>query len=401
MKKIKGKYTKANVYVKDLDKKVEQQIQDMCDSATMKNCKIAIMPDAHYGKGVPIGTTIQLKEYVNPDFVGVDIGCGVSAQRIKAHDGFDFEKLQNIIEEKIPSGRSAREIASPFAEIFKKVFKGLYSKREINLDRAARSIGTLGGGNHFISIEQSKNQPSDEAYLLVHSGSRNFGYQIATFFSKLAKQETEVHNATKRQEIISACKKEGRESEIQSEIIFFNENLIEKTPALSDINRTQYINDMLIAVNYAQLNREVIIEEICNAAKYEQFERLDTIHNYIDTDFVLRKGAVSAHARERFILPINMMEGSLLCTGKGNKKWNYSAPHGAGRLMSRTEAKKTLSMDNFSKEMSSIWTKSVSLDTLDEAPGAYKSVDEITEYLQQTATIQNKLIPLYNFKASS
>lgn len=399
MKIVKGKYNEAKIYASVLESKAEGQIKEMCNSKIMEDCKISIMPDVHYGKGVPIGTTIKLNKYMFPTFTGVDIGCGVSAQKIIAPNGFNFEKLQEVINEKIPSGFNHRDLISPFATPFEQVLNGLYAKEHVSDKKALLSLGTLGGGNHFISIEQSPSQNENEAYLLVHSGSRGFGYNIARYYEKIAKDELNNYNLKLKQTVIDYCKTNNKENEIEDRLQVLKDSFKEDIPFLSDIHINQFINDMIIAANYAQLNREIIIEDICNGMEYEQLERIDTIHNYIGKDMILRKGAVSARQGEIFILPINMFTGSLICVGKGNEEWNYSAPHGAGRLMSRTKAKENLDIEVFKKQAEGIWTESVGKEYIDEAPGAYKSLTEILIHLTETARVKEMLKPLFNFKS--
>lgn len=393
---IKGKYNEAKIYAKTLDETSYSQILNTCNDMYLKDTSIAIMPDAHAGKDCVIGTTMTIKNYVAPAMVGVDIGCGVIVVKLKEKE-IDFQKIQDTIENFIPSGFNVRNEIHPFASKFEKKFFELYSLNAINKNRAMLSLGSLGGGNHYIAIE--KNENNGDLFLIIHSGSRSFGADIAKYYINKTKQTDKTKLLELKKDIIKQYKIEGKEkllTNVLSKITVENDN----SSYLKGEMKNQYINDMEIAKAYASLNRKIMIDEIINRTKLTPLETFETIHNYIDAeDGILRKGAVKSLKNNKFIIPINMKDGSLICEGKSNPDWNYSAPHGAGRLMSRSQAKLTLNLENFSKEMSSIWTKSVALSTLDEAPGAYKPIEEIINAIEPTAKILYKIKTVYNYKS--
>ncbi|WP_316569463.1 RtcB family protein [Neobacillus sp. YIM B06451] len=398
MIKIKGAHTEATVYSNYPQDTALEQIQELCNQAFLKDAKISIMPDYHAGKGCVIGTTIQLKDKVVPNLVGVDVGCGVLTVKLQDKK-VDFNKLDKVIRSKVPSGidvhteETVGQIKTGFPPV--KEFKAEHILSE---NKSLHSLGTLGGGNHFIEVSADSD---GHHYLTIHTGSRYVGSRIATHYQKVAISKLQSRDLT---EIIEKLKAEGRQKEIQSVIHSYKE----KTPVIpNDLAYLEgddfydYIHDMKLAQEYAKANREEIARAIIDNLGFEEVDRFDTVHNYIDTEnLILRKGAVSAQKGERLIIPINMRDGSILAVGKGNEEWNYSAPHGAGRLLSRSKARKALSMDDFHTTMKGIWTTSVSEETLDEAPMAYKSMDEILEKAEETVEIATIIKPVYNFKAS-
>ncbi|MBU8917910.1 RtcB family protein [Bacillus sp. FJAT-29953] len=398
MIKITGTQTEAKVFSNYPQESALEQIKELCNQAFLKDTKISIMPDYHAGKGCVIGTTIQLKDKVVPNLVGVDVGCGVLTVKLQEKK-VDFNKLDKVIRTYVPSGQEIHtdetvgfvNTSFPSTEEFK-------AAHILSQNKSLYSLGTLGGGNHFIEVSTDSD---GFHYLTIHTGSRYVGAKIAQYYQKLAISKLRKHDLS---EIIEKLKAEGRQREIQAMI----QNYKEKNPIIPDDlayleyeDFNDYIHDMKLAQAFAKANREEIARAITENMGFEEADRFDTIHNYIDTDnLILRKGAVSAQKGERLIIPINMRDGSILAVGKGNDEWNYSAPHGAGRVLSRTQAMKTLRMDDFHNTMKGIWTTSVSEETLDEAPMAYKSINEILEKVEETVEIASFIKPVYNFKAS-
>jgi len=372
MIKVTGAYNTAICYTGELESAAETQIKTVCDRKEFADCKIRIMPDVHAGMGCTIGTTMTITDKIVPGMVGVDIGCGMETVKLTQR-GIDFDELDKLIRREVPCGREIRKTEHALnAEID---LTALCCVDEVNLARARRSIGTLGGGNHFIEVAKNEN---NELYLVVHSGSRHIGNEVAKWYQDKAYRL-----------LCSGSKKQIAKA-IPKDLSYASGELFD-----------DYIHDMKIIQRFAVLNRQAITEVILRTMGLTEVERFTTIHNYIDTDtMILRKGAVSAKRGERLLIPINMRDGSLICIGKGNDDWNQSAPHGAGRLMSRTTAFKTLSMDEYSAEMNGIFTTSVNKNTLDESPMAYKPIDEIISHIAPTAEIVERVRPAYNFKAS-
>lgn len=398
MIEITGSQTEAKVFSNYPQETALQQIQELCNQAFLKDAKISIMPDYHAGKGCVIGTTIQLRDKVVPNLVGVDVGCGVLTVKLQ-NKKVDFNKLDQVIRTCVPSGQELHTdetvgfITTSFPAI--QEFKASHILSE---NRSRYSLGTLGGGNHFIEVSVDG---EGFHYLTIHTGSRYVGAKIATYYQKVAISKLRKQDIA---ELIEKLKAEGRQKEIQSVIQSYKEMnpvIPDDLAYLEGEDFENYIHDMKLAQSFAKANREEIARAITNNMGFEEADRFDTVHNYIDTDnLILRKGAVSAQKGERLIIPINMRDGSILAVGKGNDDWNYSAPHGAGRVLSRTKAMKTLSMDDFHKTMKGIWTTSVSEETLDEAPMAYKPMNEILEKVGETVAIASFIKPVYNFKAS-
>lgn len=395
MIEIIGKYNTAKIFTDNIDDGAIAQIKELCNQEFVENSIIRIMPDAHSGVGCTIGTTMTISDKIVPNLVGVDIGCGMETIKLKQRR-LDLEKLDKIIYESIPSGFQIRKKQHKYAENID--FDRLACKNHVNLNRARLSIGTLGGGNHFIEVNKDKD---DTLYLVVHSGSRHLGKQAAEYYQKLGYKEL-VDKYNQRLGIINELKQEGKEQEIQDEIEKLNNTKINKQLAyLEGENFNNYLNDMKIIQQYAVYNRKAIVDEIITRMGLEVQEQFTTIHNYIDLNsMILRKGAISAQKEEKILIPINMRDGSLICIGKGNKDWNYSAPHGAGRLMSRRQAKETITLDEFKKSMKGIYSTTVNKSTLDECALAYKPIDEIINNIQDTVEIIDIIRPVYNFKAS-
>ncbi|MBQ8595969.1 MAG: RtcB family protein [Oscillospiraceae bacterium] len=401
MIEINGLYNKAICYTPELEEFAEEQIKAVCDREEFSDCKIRIMPDVHAGKGCTIGTTMTITDKVVPGMVGVDIGCGMETVRI-AEKEMDFEKLDNLIRREIPCGMDIREEPHPYnSEID---LDELRCAKHVNIERAKRSIGTLGGGNHFIEIDKGED---GDLFIVVHSGSRHIGNEVAKYYQEEGYKALCGNADYQIAETIERLKAEGRFTEIQKTV----EKLKAQKETLTAIPKDlayvsgklfdDYIHDMKIIQKFAMLNRKAMTEVIINGMSLTETERFTTIHNYIDTDsMILRKGSVSARKGEKLLIPINMRDGSLICIGKGNPEWNFSAPHGAGRLMSRKKAFESLSLDDYKKAMEGIFTTCINTETIDEAPMAYKNIDEIIEQIEPTAEIIGRIKPVYNFKAS-
>lgn len=398
MIEIQGTYNTAKCFCSSMEDKAAEQIKTVCDQPFFKDSKIRIMPDVHTGKGCTIGTTMTVKDKVVPGMVGVDIGCGMETVRL-AEKEIDFGRLDKLIRKEIPYGRAVRKIHHPLNYEIK--VEDLRCGPYVNLARARLSIGTLGGGNHFIEIDKAED---GTLYLVVHSGSRHLGTEVAEYYQQQGRYAMWQGANYQLAEMIAKMKEEGRAKEIQDAIkelkkdheINIPKDLCYVEGRLFD----DYIFDMRLTQYFAMLNRKAMTDVIISGMGLTPEEEFTTVHNYIDTDeMILRKGAVSAKAGEKLLIPINMRDGSLICRGKGNEDWNCSAPHGAGRLMSRTAARKALSLDEYKAEMDGIFSTCVSKDTIDEAPMAYKTMDDIVSNIGPTAEILEIIKPVYNFKA--
>lgn len=401
MLEIKGKVNTAVCYAKVIEDEAIDQIQRMCDYALTESSQIRIMPDVHAGKGCTIGTTMTITDKVCPNIVGVDIGCGMYTVKL-ADTILDFEKIDEACHY-IPSGMNVWEGRQERFDLTElKCYRMLRDSR-----RLERSLGTLGGGNHFIEIDQAAD---GSYYLVIHSGSRNLGKQVAEIYQQLA---VDLHKGKEkyfkqREEIIRTYKEEGRRKEIQAalkELEKSYEVQVLRVPEdicwLYGSFMEDYLHDVEICQRFAKRSREKMAEVILERAKLTAVESFHTIHNYIDTkEMILRKGAIAAHAGEKILIPINMRDGSVIAVGKGNPEWNYSAPHGAGRIMSRTKAKETLNMEMYREAMKGIYTTSVNEQTIDEAPMAYKSLEDIIDVIKDSVDIIEIMKPVYNFKAS-
>ncbi|MDF2947231.1 MAG: hypothetical protein K0S51_1910 [Bacillales bacterium] len=394
MLELRGKYNSAKVFTDNIEETATSQIIELCSHEFASGSKIRIMPDTHAGAGCTIGTTMTIKDKVVPNLVGVDIGCGMETIKI-SNKNIDFNKLDEVIRKYIPSGFNIRDEAHKYSKNIP--YENLRATR-LDLNRASKSIGTLGGGNHFIEMNEDNN---GTVYLVIHSGSRNLGKQVAEEYQKIAVRELSNKDYLVK-EVIDKLKAEGRQKEIQSEVA--NIKVPKFNPQLAYLQGTSfdnYINDMKIVQQFAVLNRKAMIDEIVNHMKFDIIEQFTTIHNYIDTNnMILRKGAISAQKGEKVIIPINMRDGSIIAVGKGNEDWNFSAPHGAGRLMSRSKAKDIVSIEEFRDTMKNVWTTSVTQSTLDESPFAYKPIQEIVDNVEDTVEILEIIKPLYNFKSN-
>lgn len=400
MEEIIGKFNTAISYAKEMEESAREQIKRMCDYEFTSGSKIRIMPDVHAGAGCTIGTTMTIKDKAVPNVVGVDIGCGMYTVKLDA-DKIDFEKFDEAAHF-IPSGKNVWESRGERFNL-----QDLFCYRSLqDTKRIERSIGTLGGGNHFIEIDKSAD---GTFYLVIHSGSRNLGKQVAEIYQKLAVDlAIGKDDMFKEQEkIIAEYKAAGRRKEIEAAIKELHRQFkVKKTETPHDLcfvygkYLAQYLHDIEICQRFARLNRERMAEILLKKTGITALESFHTIHNYIDVEeMILRKGAIAAHAGERVLIPINMRDGSVLAVGKGNADWNFSAPHGAGRIMSRGEAKDKISLEDFQNSMTGIYTTSVNEFTLDESPQAYKSLEDIIDVIGKTVEIVEVMKPVYNFKA--
>ena len=406
MLEINGKYNTARVFSDILDEYSRSQIENLCNQSFAEGSSIRLMPDVHAGAGCTIGTTMTIKDKIVPNLVGVDIGCGMETIIIKAGSplakNFDPKRIDEIIHNQIPSGMEVRENQHEFVS---EIHLENIRCPAINPLRAKKSIGTLGGGNHFIEVNRDD---ENNLYIVIHSGSRHFGLEVAEYYQVEAWNQLNKKRKSDIGIVINKLKVEGRDKEIQSMINQIKEQVITDVPEdlayVSDELFDDYINDMKITQHFALVNRKAMMSVIMDGLNIPEdivSEQFTTIHNYIDTDsMILRKGAVSAKSGEKLIIPINMRDGSLVCEGLGNPDWNYSAPHGAGRIMSRGKAFATLKLEDYLKSMEGIYSTSVNKDTIDESPMAYKSMDNIIANIGPTAKILKTIKPIYNFKAA-
>ncbi len=398
MKEVTGTYNTAKVFTDVVEEGAITQIQTLCDQKFVSSSKIRIMPDVHAGAGCTIGTTMTITDKVVPNLVGVDIGCGMETICV-SNKHVELQKLDKLIYEKIPSGFNVRNTPHRYNDEID--LTQLRSFSDIHYDRAQKSIGTLGGGNHFIEADQDDD---GQIYIVVHSGSRYLGLEVAKYYQEAGYRQLNRSTKADMEKLITQYKAEGRDKEIQAALKELKNQVLTTIPftlayVAGDLF-TDYIHDMKIVQQFAVLNRRAMMDEIIKGMKLKVIEQFTTIHNYIDTEaMILRKGAVSAKVGEKLLIPINMRDGSLICIGKGNEDWNCSAPHGAGRLMSRTQAKSSFTVSEFKKQMKDIYTTSVNKETLDECPMAYKSMDDIVNNIEPTAEITKIIKPIYNFKA--
>ena len=399
MFEIKGKINTAICYAKVVEDEAIEQIRRMCDYDFTENSKIRIMPDVHAGKGCTIGTTMTVTDKAVPNIVGVDIGCGMYTVNLGKGE-IDLEKLDEAAHF-VPSGMNiweGRQEKFDLQEL--RCYRNLKNTKWLE-----RSLGTLGGGNHFIEVDKASDGTH---YLVIHTGSRNLGKQVADIYQQLAIDLNKGKETyfQQREEIIRTYKEQGRRKDIQKVLKAISWNQRETTMPedlcyLYGQFFDDYLHDVEICQRFARRNREKIAEVLLARTGMTGGEAFHTIHNYIDTDeMILRKGAIAAHAGEKVLIPINMRDGSVLAIGKGNVEWNYSAPHGAGRIMSRTKAKNELDMEAYRKSMEGIYTTSVNEKTLDEAPMAYKSLEDIIDVIKESVDIIEIMKPIYNFKAN-
>ncbi len=399
MMEIKGKVNTAICYARVIEDEAVEQIRRMCDYPMTEGSRVRIMPDVHAGKGCTIGTTMTITDKAVPNVVGVDIGCGMYTVRL-AQGEIDLERLDEAAH-RIPSGMRVWEGRQEHFDLTAlRCFRALKDTRYLE-----RSLGTLGGGNHFIEIDTSADGTK---YLVIHSGSRNLGKQVAEYYQKLAVDlnKGKEEYFARRGALIAELKAAGRRKEIQKVLKELHWSSHEATlpedlcflygPYLED-----YLFDVEICQRFARRNREKMAEILTARSALTALEAFHTVHNYIDTEeMILRKGAIAAHKGEKVLIPINMRDGSVLAVGKGNPEWNFSAPHGAGRIMSRSAARADLDMEEYRRVMAGVYTTSVSEATIDEAPMAYKSLEDIIDVIAESVDVVEVLKPIYNFKAS-
>lgn len=405
MLEIQGAYSAAKIFIDTVEETAMLQIKELCDQEFCKGSKVRIMPDVHAGAGCVIGFTANLGEMVIPNIVGVDIGCGMLTVEL-GEEEIDYNKLDDIIREFVPSGK---DVHDGRIVCYPEILKLMCYRDMKDSKRFERSIGTLGGGNHFIEVDVDDD---GNKYLVIHSGSRNLGKQVADHYQNLAFEILSGKDTLfdQKEALIEEYKSIGKKSQIQKaikalekEFISKNVNIPKNLCYLTGKYRDDYLHDMKICQEYATLNRQTIANIILNklfGKKLSDLENFETIHNYIDLESnIVRKGSVSAQMGEKLLIPINMRDGSLICVGKGNEDWNCSAPHGAGRLFSRTTAKDKFTLEEYEKSMSGIFTTSVNKKTLDECPMAYKDMTDIVNNIIPTADILKVIKPAYNFKA--
>lgn len=397
MREVIGKYNTAKIFTDVVDDASIAQVKELCDQEFCADSRIRLMPDIHAGAGCTVGTTMTIKDKVVPNLVGVDIGCGMETVKIK-EENLDMVKLDRVIRERVPAGFEVRAAAHKYAD--RVDLREMRCADRVDLNRARNSVGTLGGGNHFIEVDRDD---EGKLYIVVHSGSRHLGLEVAKHYQEAGYKKIS-DQSDGLEKLIKELKAAGRHREIQQEIKKYkSEYQCDIPKALAYVDGSlfdDYIHDMKIVQKFAEINRQAMIDEIMSGMEVHVDEQFTTIHNYIDTDsMILRKGAVSAKRGEILLIPINMRDGSIIGVGKGNKDWNCSAPHGAGRLMSRAKAKERFTVAEFEKQMDGIYTTSVNQETLDECPMAYKSMDAITENIGPTVEILKIIKPVYNFKA--
>ena len=399
MFEIRGKVNTAVCYASVVEDAAIEQIRRMCDHEFTRGSRVRIMPDVHAGKGCTVGTTMTVEDKAVPNIVGVDIGCGMYTVCLGKGD-IDLAAVDEAAHY-IPSGMKVwegRREAFDLTEL--RCYRDLKDAK-----RLVRSLGTLGGGNHFIEIDEARD---GTRYLVIHSGSRNLGKQVAELYQKLAIElahgKEEYYRM--RDEIIRTYKEQGRKAEIQGALKALKwerreSDVPDDLCFLEGVYLENYLHDVEICQRFARRNRELMAEILLERTGLTGSGGFHTIHNYIDTDeMILRKGAIAAHAGEKVLIPINMRDGSIMAVGRGNPEWNYSAPHGAGRLMSRSRAKEELSLEEYVRSMEGIYTTSVTKDTLDEAPMAYKSLEDIVGVIAESVDIIEIMKPIYNFKAA-
>ena len=398
MIEVKGTYNTAKIFTDVVDSVSISQVQQLLNQPFSAGQTVRMMPDIHAGVGCTIGTTMTVTDKVVPNLVGVDIGCGMEVVQLK-EKRMELQKLDRVIRERVPAGFSKR--TQPHRYLENTRLEELRCRKQVDSERAGLSLGTLGGGNHF--IEADKDEDGD-LYLVVHSGSRHLGLEVAKYYQDAAFRQCKEQGDTADAELIARLKAEGRQTDIPKELAALRKTMKPALPRelcyLSGELLEDYLWDMRIVQEFAEWNRRAMTDEIVKGMGLHVTDTFTTIHNYIDNDNrILRKGAVSAQAGEKLIIPINMRDGSLICIGKGNPDWNCSAPHGAGRLMSRSEAKENFTVSQFKKEMKDVYSTSVSAATLDECPMAYKDMASIVDNIGPTAEIVKIIKPIYNFKA--
>ena len=362
---INGKYTNAKIFTNDIEKYAEEQIKMLCNNEVFKDCKIRIMPDVHPGKVGTIGFTSTIGDKIIPNVVGIDIGCGMTMAKLNIKK-VEYQKLDTVIRDNIPSGFKLRSNYHRIVDNFN--FERLYCYKNIDLHRVKLSVGTLGGGNHFIELDRDEDK---KIYITVHSGSRRLGKQVTEYYLDAGQRHLKSIGI-----------------EVPYELTYLEGEL-----------KNMYLHDVKIVQDFANMNRVAILDEIFKGMKFKIDEVYECMHNYISDDGILRKGAISARENEKVIIPINMKDGIIIGTGKGNPDYNYSAPHGAGRILSRQDVKNNHTLSEYKKTMKGIYSTSINKNTLDEAPFAYRSIDQILPFIEDTVNVKKILTPIYNFKA--
>ena len=398
MLEVSGQYNTAKIFTDMVDQASIAQVITLCNQEFTQGSRIRLMPDVHAGAGCTVGTTMTITDRVVPNLVGVDIGCGMETARLRENH-LELQKLDKLIREKIPSGFAVRSAVHRYADQID--LEELCCFKHVQMLRAEKSIGTLGGGNHFIEVDRDE---EGQLYVVIHSGSRRLGLEVAKYYQEEGYKVLNQTDQASLDQLIAEMRAAGRQKDIQKELKRRKSQKLTRIPRplayVAGELFDQYIHDMKLVQHFARLNRQAMLDEIVKGMKLHVEEQFTTIHNYIDTDaMILRKGAVSAKAGERLLIPINMRDGSLICTGLGNEDWNCSAPHGAGRLMSRGEAKQSFTVSEFKKQMDGVYSTSVGRATLDECPMAYKPMEAIVDNIAPTAKIQRIIRPIYNFKA--
>lgn len=441
MFEIEGKYNKAKIFANEVNNETISQIMDLCNQQWLEGCNIAIQADTHAGKGCTIGTTIALKDKVSPSLVGVDISCGMLVIQIPRELKLNLEKIDKFINENVPAGFEVNETLQYNELELNSLLTSLHCYENLkNIDHIKKACGSLGSGNHFIELNKDD---ENNHYLVVHTGSRNLGKQVAEIYQDIADEhcnKTKEKKEGERKELINKLKNEGKQKEIQKELERFQKEYkeIKKIPHdlcyLEGQDMQNYLDDTHICNEYAKMSRVSIAQRILEFIVEDNFldtpeqkedlnvwidetqenhfefgyenkfidvrsEGFQTLHNYIGKDNILRKGAISAHKNEKVIIPINMRDGSIIAIGKGNAEYNYSGPHGAGRLLSRNKAKEQINMEDFKETMKDVYSSSVVASTLDEAPMAYKPIESIIDNIQDTVEVKEVIKPIYNFKA--
>ena len=403
MTEITGIYGTAKVFSDVIDTRAEEQILELMNQPFMENAHVRMMPDVHAGTGCTVGTTLRIQDKACPNLVGVDIGCGMLTVRLPFLP--DLQKLDEVIHRVVPAGMNVHEEKTDYPLDHLKCIDQLHKANHI-----LQSVGTLGGGNHFIEVDSDQD---GDYYLVIHSGSRYLGKSICEIYMDIANDECNDHKQEtldQMNQMIAKMRNEDRGKEIPAAIKAFKQSVADRKPLVprdlayvSGQSLDNYLHDMDIAADFAVLNRNTIARSILREFEvdFDQCENFTTIHNYIDTEnMILRKGSISAQKGETVLIPLNMRDGSIIGVGKGNEDWNYSGPHGAGRAMSRAKAKETLTLEAYQKEMHGIYSTSVNLETIDEAPMAYKKPKDIVPVLKDSVEITKLIKPLYNFKAS-
>lgn len=398
MIELRGKYNEAKIFTDVVDEASISQVLLLLNQEFVSGSKIRLMPDIHAGAGCTVGTTMTIADKIVPNLVGVDIGCGMETVKIR-ESNIELQKLDKLIYEKIPSGFRVREKTHRYFDEIN--LEDLFCYKYIDPRRAEKSMGTLGGGNHFI---EANKDTEGNIYIVIHSGSRHLGLEVANYYQE--EGYSSLNGSAKKdiENLIADLREQGREREIQKRIAELKNTKRTSIPRqlayVSGELFAEYIHDMKIVQRYAELNRQAMMDEIIKGMKIHVTEQFTTVHNYIDTKaMILRKGAVSAQEGEKLLIPINMRDGSLICMGKGNDEWNRSAPHGAGRLMSRSAAKESFTVSEFKRQMAGVYTTSVNKDTLDECPMAYKGMEDIVNNIGDTVDVMQVIKPIYNFKA--